>query len=347
MNLNKLSPRFIHEELDKVVAGQQEAKETLSIVSYGHVMRLCNAVERKHLIEPPRFTTFIVGPTGTGKTLLVSTLAEILDLPFMKIDAMHLVVPGFSGMSMLEHLEELYYRVNRKSDLFNRSIIFIDEFDKLCEASPTTHHVNHNQQIQNSILSILDGSVMTGKRNNDIDTRNMLFILGGAFENIYKKRSHASTQVGFKAEKFIEPELPYKTPLKFKELEEAGIVREILGRISVITPVYKLSKPEIKHALTEVSNSILEQFATLFYIHQKDLPLKDQDLDSIVDELYNSPYGMRNAKQILFDYFKEHMLNLEYTASESILTIADQSETNKNTNNPFMDWYQSGGSSEK
>lgn len=314
MNFNRLSPRFIIEELDKVLSGQKEYKETLAIAGYNHVMRWYNAVESKHLIEPPRFTVLVTGPTGCGKTAGVEALGHILGLPFLHLDATHIAIPGFQGTSLAQSLSYFEAEIGRTpmKDVFSRSIIFIDEIDKLGCPNPSTRHADHNVAMQHTLLTTLDGTTCSSASSRDVDTKNMLFILAGAFEPCFSARDVGVTRIGFNAESHSNPESVYKTALTVKELEASGIIRELLGRISVITPVYKLSRSEIKDALENVQNSILEQFATLFYLHEQDLPFKDQDLDMIVDKLYNSPYGMRHSKQVMFDYFREHMLLLTH-----------------------------------
>lgn len=327
MNIDVISPRRIVEELDKAVAGQTEAKEMLAIVAYNHLMRYYNDVEGAYSVPPPRFTALLTGPTGTGKTLLIDSLSQILDLPVIKIDAQHLSLPGFVGLSITDYLDQLRDKYARSplADRLDRALIFIDEIDKLGPQKSSTQHSDHNSAVQASLLTAIDGTVLHSERSrsNTHNTHNMLFILAGAFETSYDGRHREANSIGFNSQVGNETApIHYREPLSMKELEEAGIMRELLGRISVTASVYKLTKEEIRWALENVYQSMLEQFATLFYLNKQDLPFKDSDIDKIVDELYNSRYGMRHARAVLFKYFKQHMLDLNGISMGTSQTIS-------------------------
>ena len=320
MNIDKISPKRIRTELDKAVSGQSEAKDTLAIVAYNHILRYYNDVETKYDIGPPRLTCLLTGPTGCGKTLLIDTLADIVNLPYMKIDATTLTMPGFVGTSLGDYIQLMHDKYQR-TDLgsrLDRAIVFIDEIDKLGMPASSTHHGNHNKVIQGSLLTLLDGSEVYSESNSrragPYDTKNMLFILAGAFEEVYIKRAKDGVSIGFNAS--VEDSVDnnaqhYKLPLSHKELEDSGLIRELIGRISVTSSIYKLSKDELRWALESVYDSMLSQYTTTFALSDTYLPVTEEDIDAIVDKLYNSRYGMRHARSILFDHFKDQLLALE------------------------------------
>ena len=316
--LTHISPMSIRNELDKYVAGQDEAKKVLSILAYNHQMRLYHCLNKRFdmpstEIEPPRLVGLITGATGTGKTLLVETLAKILDYPYIKIDATQLSRPGYSGEDIYDWLNTLCTSVagHIKEDYIDRAIIFIDEIDKLGHKSASNQSDDHNRDLQHTILSVVDGTKVSHTRKV-LDTSKMLFIFGGAFENIYKERDNKRQGMGFKGETTTSSGV-YTKDLKREEIEGAGIIRELLGRMHVITHTNKLSKEEIKKVLMEVQDNLLGQFEAIFHLSENDTPVGyEKAIDGIVDKLYDdNNYGMRLVKTMLFDYFKEHLYHLD------------------------------------
>ncbi len=323
-----ISPAWIKNELDKIVAGQDEAKKTLSVLGYNHFLRFQDrilAAERLKIgaslpaASPPRLTGLITGPTGTGKTFLIEALAKILTFPVLKIDATQISRQGFSGMSFSEYIITLQdkYKGTVQEDFLDTAIIFIDEIDKLGGKVTTTTSDNHNREIQSGILAFIDGTASMSRDANDrkmhvVDTTKMLFLFGGAFEPTYKQR-HADKQgLGFHGKTTGDAEV-FNSALTRDEIEGAGVMRELLGRIHAITHTTRLDKDQIIDVLFNVRENLVSQFKAIF--DMSEIPTDDFEkeiVDNVVDKIAanNNNYGMRYAKTILFDHFKEKIFNL-------------------------------------
>ncbi len=306
-------PMQIERELSVFVSGQSKTKRVLSILGYNHYLRyyrnLCPGISPS---APPRLTGLITGPTGTGKTYLPQCLAKVLDFPFLHIDATSITKTGFTGnASMKEHFDRLSCSIERTvlHDRINYAIVFIDEIDKLGGRMATTTSDDWNYEIQAAMLTALDGG-MVGPYN----TEKMLFILAGAFEPTYEDRMRKRKEVGFMGKHTTDDQI-YDDDLTREEVEKAGIRRELLGRIHVLTHTTRLTKAEIKKVLVEVQDNILDQFTSLMMIGggMPDPKRIEKDIDKMVDDLHNikNKYGMRYVKTIMFDYFKEDLFYLD------------------------------------
>lgn len=303
------SPSYIKSELDKYVSGQEDAKKALSILGYNHWLRMYHAGNRfDNLPEPPRLTGLICGPTGTGKTLLIDSLCKIMDLPVLKLDATQLSNPGYVGMDLGDYMESYIekYRNDYKADLLGRGICFIDEVDKLNSDGNW-----FQEKIQSTLLTVLEGTEYQINKFDSLNTKNMLFILAGAFEAQYDKRK--TTDIGFKG--LVKGPGHFKdnytSPLTRKELESSGLKRELIGRISVTTYTTHLTKDMIREALSTVSDNPLDQYHSMFLMSGAYEDSDEKDIDEIVDKIYESPYGMRHAKSILFEHFRDRIFQLE------------------------------------
>lgn len=323
------SPKLFKRELDKYVVGQEEAKKDLSIVLYSHYTRMKRDMEFPSMTSPPRCTVLIAGPTGTGKTLLVQTLSKRLNLPFLRIDATELTKEGFAGQSFKGKLEELYNREEGKYKshspnnflLLNYTIVYIDEIDKLGGNITTTRSDNWNAEIQNNLLTAVDGADVTLERNGVIlDTSKMLFIFSGAFESVLKERNNnITTGIGFKSD-HDQINNEKSKPLTREDMEKAGLLKELIGRINVITYTNKLNKSEIKDVLLNCNDSIFEQYRSLFYLSGKSLKFNDLEIDSIIEEVDKSSYGMRYLKSIVHSHLKDRLFNLSVEHDTPLLT---------------------------
>lgn len=321
MNPYKMSPQKIKDELDKVVSGQDEAKKVLSILAYNHSIRMFHAINKFNFVEPPRLTGLITGPTGTGKTLLAQTLAKILGLPFLRIDTSQLSNHGFVGNDLTDYLKQYITKYDNylERDFMRFGIIFIDEIDKIGSKLETTSTNDWHGSLQDSLLPFIDGTEIAmdsrGSGTSVFDTSKCLFILAGAFEPVYQKRRTNNTNIGFKgtlANDINEKnkQVEYVTPLTRDEMELTGLKRELIGRISITTQTNPLSKEEVKTALVNVNDNIMSQYETLFYLSGIDHGTKDAEIDAIVEKVYNEKYGMRYAKTIIFEHFKDKIATL-------------------------------------
>lgn len=335
-----ISPMWIKKELDKVVAGQDEAKKSLSILGYNHHLRLQGRVLSAHHVEigasskpntPPRLTGLITGPTGTGKTYLVETLANLLGFPYLKIDATQIARHGFSGVSMDEYINALQekYKGTIQADYLDTAIIFIDEIDKLGKKSTSTQSDDHNREIQNSLLTFVDGLKATRTSNRsagEMDTTKMLFLFGGAFGDVYQQRLDKKQGLGFHGES-KDKEKIYSENLSRDEIESGGVIRELLGRIHVITHTTKLSRSQIKEVMFSVRGNLVDQFQSIFNLSGVHMPdLTDNELDTILEKIEENEYGMRYVKTILFDHFKDQLFHLDCDMNAAI----DASEVKAN-----------------
>lgn len=325
-----ISPMYLKRELDKYIAGQEEAKQVLSILGYNHHLRFYNHMLTTNGYDycassPPRLNGLITGPTGTGKTFLIETMANILNFPYLKLDATQISRSGFVGDSFVDHIKALEdkYMHTPMYDYLDRAIIFIDEIDKLGGKSTTTNSDDHNREVQYSLLSFVDGMEVNSKATrSNFDTNKMLFLFGGAFENVYRSRLDKKQEIGFhgtsKDEKVI-----FDVDLDREELEDAGLVRELLGRIHVITHTSKLTREQIKHVLTGVEDNLWNQFQSIFNLSDVHIPeLSDDELSGILDKLeLKNNYGMRFVKSVLFKHFQERLFHLDCDMKRRITSV--------------------------
>lgn len=327
-----VSPSSIYTYLDAHVAGQEHLKRTLSNMGYMHLVRMRNMMHDYYSINPPRPVPLIAGPTGTGKTLSAETLAEYLQLPLCRIVASELSKEGFVGNSlqdiMLNFVEQHYYDKSlNKNPWFDYSIIFIDEVDKLGHHLSASEVGNWTVQIQNSLLSILEGKPLaldTYRRNTNVkslDTTGFLVILAGAFEDAYKHRTLDSSSMGFtgKLRNYLSHGThheAYDQPLSASDMEKAGLRRELIGRITTTTYTKPLTRDDIRYALSNVFNSIYDQYATLFHLSGREMYLSVDDENIIIERIYNSPYGMRYANNVVYEVFADKISTLSGITSE-------------------------------
>lgn len=312
-----LSPKQIKEELDKVVIGQDEAKKDLAIVAYNHNLRYYrnNLGDTTTIGQLPRLISLIAGGTGSGKTLLVETLANYLNLPWYKIDATGISASGFKGVSIYDFLKFYIekYKNTYLSDSLNYGIIYIDEIDKLGGELQTTNSGNYHREIQNGLLTVTEGTEIeilgTSFGRYKLDTSKLLFIFSGAFEGIVRDRHFNKHRPGFNTNHEEElKELDKKITLE--ELEKAGIIKELIGRISVISYTHKLSKEQIKDVMFNCYNSIISQYESLYYLSGSTLTLLDEVIDRVIDKVYNGAYGMRYLKTVLYEELRNGLFEL-------------------------------------
>lgn len=301
------SPEQIFHELGKYIKGQEDAKKTLAITSYNHLLRLKrNQVAQEHLASPPRLTVLITGPTGTGKTKLCNVLGNYLNVPFYHIDASFLSSPHGTGDNIQDHLKE-YATQNRYKELKNYGIIYVDEVDKLFQYNPNSGDNNstYNNHVVASLLTYIDG---TNTDLPDLDTSKLLFIFSGSFEYINKLKSGQSRPIGFKTGLTQDSH----AGLSREEIEEySGIPREFLARLNVITQTYKLSRDEIRDILTNCIDAIIPQFEATFLLSGEKIDLSSAELDAIIEKIYESKYGMRYCKSVVFEHFKDKIFTLK------------------------------------
>lgn len=304
--MNHYTPTLIKKELDSWVIGNEDAKKTLAILGYNHYLRFYKASQGlDEGPNPPRLTGLVWGSPGSGKTYLIDKLSDYLHFPICHIDCTTLTRPGFQGTDIISYLQTYIddYRFSPLDDYLNYGILYFDEFDKLLHPISTTNDENWNNVLQSSLLTVIDGREVT-IRSRVLDTKKMLVLFSGAFSEI---KSHVTSvdRLGLiKREKEDDPAFR-------KSLKHAGLLPELISRINVITQTEKLSKSQIRDLILNSGDAIIRQFEASFLLSGEILELSDNDINFIIDRVYDSPDGVRLIKSTMFELLKEKMFALE------------------------------------
>ncbi|MBA3665474.1 MAG: ATP-dependent Clp protease ATP-binding subunit ClpX [Bacteroidetes bacterium] len=313
-SLNLLKPQAIKAKLDEYVIGQDDAKKILSVAVYNHFKRISHvAKDSKDDIELDKSNLILVGETGTGKTLMARTIARLLNVPFCIADATVFTEAGYVG----EDVESIITRLLQAADYdvaaAERGIVFIDEIDKISRKGDNPSLTRDIKEgTQQALLKLLEDSVASvppqgGRKHPDakmiqVNTKNILFICGGAFDGIEKKiASRMNTQaVGYSAsvndEKIDKGNLlQYVSP---QDLKSFGLIPELIGRLPVLTYLKPLDKEALRRILTEPKNAIIKQYKQLFKMEGTRLDFEDAVLDLIVEKAYEFKLGARGLRGI-------------------------------------------------
>lgn len=311
--LKLLKPKEILDHLNHYVIGQDDAKKVLSVAVYNHYKRLMQQVDKTEEIEIEKSNVIMVGETGTGKTLLAKTIAKLLNVPFCIADATVLTEAGYVGEDVESILSRLLQAADFDVKAAERGIVFIDEIDKIARKSdnPSITRDVSGEGVQQAMLKLLEGSVVSvppqgGRKHPDqkmiqVDTKNILFVCGGAFDGIQKliERRIKTNAIGFKGAE--EQEFDRENMLQYinqLDIKKYGLIPELIGRFPVLTYLNPLDKATLLLILTEPRNSVIKQFIKLFEMDGIKLEIDKEVMEYIVDKAMELKLGARGLRSI-------------------------------------------------
>ncbi|WP_442870499.1 ATP-dependent Clp protease ATP-binding subunit ClpX [Aneurinibacillus sp. Ricciae_BoGa-3] len=336
-----LKPHQIKEQLDKYVIGQEDAKKILSVAVYNHYKR----IHSKSKVDIQKTNVMMLGETGSGKTYLMQTLAKILNVPLVIVDATSLTEAGYVGEDVESILEKLLKKANNDIERAQKGIVYIDEIDKLAnqtkDGRKSTKDIS-GEGVQQALLKMIEdsevtiglGESMMSKRKVLLQTKNILFVCGGAFvgiQDLVKNRltPQKSMNIGFQSTIHkIEPTVEYDKEISQQDIIEFGFIPEFVGRIPVIATLNPLTKEDLSQILVKPKNSIIKQYQALFRMDGVKLTFHQSAIEYIVEEAFKKKVGARGLRGVIERKMNELMFELPKQSDIKSYVITKETLTN-------------------